>query len=373
MEILFWTALALVLYGYVGYPLALGVLACWRGRPPRAHPITPPVTMIVTVHNGETAIQAKLANCLTLDYPPERLEILVASDGSTDRTNDLVARYHDPRVRLIALEQRRGKEAAQREAIARATGEILVFTDAGVRLPTDALRALIANFADPTIGCASGVDHVVNAGDAALAEGAFVRYETLVKRLESRIGSTVGNSGWFFAVRRSLSHLWPHDMASDFTILLRVVREGMRGVVEPRATAYAQATSSSKREFQRKVRTMVRGMVVLASHKEMLNPFRHGVFTLELLSHKLFRWCLPLLLILMLLTSAVLAPRSAFYAAALLAQVAFYALGGLAPRARIPYYLVSGSVAAVVAWWKFLAGERFVVWDPTPRIREVPR
>lgn len=373
MELVFWVAVALVLYGYAGYPAILWLLGLGRPRPVAAAPITPRVTLIVSVHNGEELIGTKIEDCLAQDYPADRLEILVASDSSTDGTNDIVGGVRDARVRLIACEPHRGKEAAQRRAIAHATGEILVFTDVGVRMAPTTLRTMVENFADPHVGCISGVDHVLQAADATAGEGAFVRYETLLKRLESGLGSTVGNSGWLFALRRPLCDDWPEAMASDFTMLLRTVRRGFRGIVEPRAIGYAQATPSSAREFQRKVRTIVRGMVVLAAHREMLNPFRHGLFAVQLLSHKLFRWLLPFPLMLILGTSVVLAQGSRVYRVALLAQVLFYGAGLVVPSLRIPHFFVNSSAAALVAWWKFLGGERFVVWDPTPRTHSAPR
>jgi cellulose synthase/poly-beta-1,6-N-acetylglucosamine synthase-like glycosyltransferase len=373
MALIFWGAIAVVIYGYLGYPLVLFLRSRWRARPVAAASITPPVSVIVSVHNGEALITGKIANCLGLDYPTDRLEVLVASDGSTDATNALVEKIADPRVRLVAVEHHWGKEFAQREAIARASGDILIFTDVGVQLVPSALKAMVVNFADPAVGCVSSVDRVVNETGQAVGEGAFVRFETFLKCLESQTGSTVGNSGWFFAVRRSLCDVWPEDMASDFTMLLRTVRRGFRGVVEPRAIGCATATWSSTQEFQRKVRTMVRGMVVLAAHKEMLNPLRYGFFSIQLLSHKLCRWSLPFLLMIVLASNAVLAARgSGFYLIMLLAQVSFYVVGVLIPSARIPYFFVSSSLAAIVAWWKFLKGERLVTWEPTSRTHPVP-
>ena len=373
MELVFWGAVGLAFYAYVGYPVLLQLCSRWLSRPVRAASITPRVSVIVSVHNGEAQIRDKIADCLALDYPADRSEILVASDGSTDATNDLVLRAPDPRVRLVAVEQRRGKEAAQREAIARAHGEVLVFTDVAVRVAPSALRGMVACFADPTVGCVSGVDRVVNEAGEAIGEGAFVRYETFLKCAESRMGSTVGNSGWFFAVRRSLCEDWPEDMASDFTMLLRAVRRGLRGVVEPQAIGSAVATPSGAREFQRKVRTMVRGIVVLAAHRDLLNPLRYGLFSVQLASHKLLRWWLPFFFLLALGSNAALALDSDFYRITLLAQAVFYGLGALIPWARIPRFVVVSSVAGLVAWWKFLTGERFVVWEPTPRTLETPR
>ena len=367
MQLVFWGATGLVVYCYFGYPMLILLRARWRANVVSRASVTPPVSLIVTVHNGQALIQDKLANCLALDYPSDRLEILVASDGSTDSTNERVRQVADPRVRLVELERRRGKEVAQREAISRAAGEILVFTDAGVRIPPPALRAMVENFADPAVGCVSGVDRLLDSTGEVVGESAFVRYETWVKCLESRAGSTVGNSGWFFAVRRGPCDLWPEDMASDFTMLLRTVRGGLRGVVDPRAIGCAVATRSGAREFHRKVRTIARGMVVLAAHREMLNPLRYGFFSLQLLSHKLLRWLLPFALLLMLASNVVLAMDSGFYRWVLLAQVAFYGTGALVRGARIPRFFVMSNAATLVAWWKFLTGERFVVWDPTPR------
>lgn len=367
IEIVLWSAAALVAYAYFGYPVLLLSWLPWRRRIVRRPGTTPAVSIVITVHNGAGVMAAKIANTLALRYPADRMEILVASDGSTDETNAVVRGLSDDRVRLVELPNRLGKEGAQREAIARARGDILLFTDAGVQAASDAVENMVASFSDSSVGCVSGVDRVLDASGRAQGEGAFVRYETRLKLLESEIGSTVGNSGWLFAVRRELCDEWPSDMASDFTMALRAVRRGLRCIVDPRVVAVATASASERREFDRKVRTIARGMVVLGAHRDLLNPLRYGRFAVQLLSHKLLRWCLPFLLATLLVASAALAIGSIPYRALLAVQVAFYASGVVWPGARLPRFFVISSAATLVAWWKVVCGERFVTWDPTPR------
>ena len=371
IEAAFWLAVLWVAWVFPGYALLVwlraSTFAGGRTRAgSRAADRPARVSVIVAVHNGQELIRDKIADCLRLDWPAEALEVLVASDGSTDATEELVRQVADPRVRLIAG-ARKGKEAAQGRAIAVARGEILAFTDAGVSLAPAALRRLVAGFAEPSVGCVSGVDRIVDADGRAVGENAFVRYDTWLKNQESQAGSTVGNSGWLFAVRRELSADWPAATDSDFGILLRAVHAGYRGVVAPDAVAAGRTVASDGDELRRKVRTMVRGMAVLASHRDLLDPLRHGFFSLQLLSHKLLRWLLPIPMAALLITAGLLASDSPLFAGAFWAQVLFWSLGLLAPRPRIPRYFAVTTAAAIIAGWKFLRGERYVLWSPSVR------
>jgi len=371
----FWLAIALVFYAYAGYPLLLRALAPIVGRPVRRAPVTPAVTFIITAYNEEARLGAKIENTLSLDYPPSRLEILVASDCSTDRT-DAIACASGDRVRLVRASVRGGKEAAQRLALDAAHGEILVFSDVATALASDAVSRIVTNFADPTVGCVSSIDRFVDEGGRPSGESAYVRYEMWLRALETRVHSLVGLSGSFFAARRAVCRRWASDRQSDFTTLLHTVQLGMRGVLDPTAAGYYRDLADAG-EFARKTRTVVRGLAVLARHLPMLNPVEHGLFAWELASHKLCRWLVPFAMLSAAFANAALVGRSPFYAASMVLQVMLYAAAivGLrteAPALRLPAFLVQSNAAVLVAWWRFACGDRMTSWTPSRRLASLP-
>jgi cellulose synthase/poly-beta-1,6-N-acetylglucosamine synthase-like glycosyltransferase len=375
MDLLLVGMLSAIAYTYVGYPLILVVLgrSRVRGVPQAA---LPTVSLVVSVYNGERIIQRKLENCAKLDYPQDKLEVIVASDCSSDGTHDIVTRFAHPRLRLVASPTRLGKEAAQKRAAEAATGEIVVFTDAGILVDPPTIRYLVTHFSDDRIGCVTGEDRVINQDGDVVGEGAYVRYETWLRRLESRFNSVVGMSGWLFAVRKSLCGAWPSGFASDFYMLLHTVRAGYRGVCEPRAVGYSWVVPSHGQELRRKVRTITRGIAVLVEQRALLNPLAYPVFAWQLVSHKLLRWMVPVLLAGVFATSLALAPTHLLYQLLVAAQALFYgvALAGYSRASwrssalvRMPYFFCMSNLAIVIAWWKYLRGERFVVWEPTTR------
>ena len=378
-EIAFWGSVALVLYAYLGYPCALWALSLFRSRPVRGSATgdeTARVSFIITAHNEAARIEDKIENTLEQDYPADALEILVASDCSTDGTDAIVAAY-SPRVRLVRATERRGKEAAQQLALESASGEILIFSDVATALDRDGVATMVANFADPTVGCVSSIDRFVDDEGRVSGEGAYVRYEMSLRALETRVNSLVGLSGSFFAARREVCARWASDRQSDFSTLLRAVDLGLRGVLDPHTAGYYRNIADDRREFDRKVRTVVRGLHVLASNARMLNPFRYGLFAWQLASHKLCRWLVPLAMVLAALANAVLLPQSSFYALTMILQCAFYAVAlvGLwtnAPGLRLPAYLVRANFAVLLAWIRFGRGERIAMWNPSDRLAALP-
>ncbi len=359
-----------VLFAWVGYPVACGLLARFRPRPVRKGEVSAPLSVIIAVHNGEAELEKKLEHTLALDYPGE-VEVLVASDGSTDGTEAIAARHAARGVRLVRNPERRGKEAAQARAIEVARGEILVFTDVGAELEPGALRAMVRPFADPRVGCVSSEDVVPPQG----GEGAYVRFEMWLRRMESAAGSIPGVSGSFFAVRRELAEPWPTDLASDFRSALEAARRGFRAVCEPAARARFGTVREPGAEWQRKVRTVRRGLAVLSAYRELLHP-RQGQIAFALWGHKVARFTAPFALLLLLVASAAAAPGAAWAKAALLVQGAAYAFAGLAlavPRVgaslpgRLAAFFALVHAAMLVAWVHHLRGERAVVWEPTRR------
>lgn len=374
VELLFWGSVTLVVYAYVGYPLALAALARLRSLPVRKGDVRPSVSFIVTVHNEETRLRGKLLNTLDLRYPG--LEIVVASDCSTDATDDIARSFSERGVRLVRSPERRGKEAAQRLAVEATGGEILVFSDVATRLRPDSLDPLVRNFADPTVGCVSSVDAVVDADGRLSGEGAYVRYEMWLRRLETHIGSVAGLSGSFFAARREVCRSWAPDLPSDFAVLLNAVKLGYRGVSDPETIGYYASLSDPRREYDRKVRTITRGIRALLRNVDMLNPFRYGLFAWQLASHKLCRWLVPYALVAAAVTNGWLAGESRAYAALLAGHAGLYGLGliGLAVRSlrdrqpmRLVWFFLLANASIVHAWGKVASGQRFETWTPSER------
>jgi len=379
MEFVFWFSLVMIGYAYFGYPLLLALLFLWQWKPVgRDEACRPFVSLIVTVHNEQDRIQEKIDNTLALTYPAEKREILFASDASTDRTEEIIRAC--PGVRLVRSPERRGKEFAQKCAVDQAAGEILVFSDVATMLEPDGLENIVASFADPGVGCVSSEDRLISTAGGISGEGVYVRYEMFLRKLESGVGSLVGLSGSFFAARREICLDWAVDLPSDFNTLFNTVKQGLRGICDPRSRGWYADIADEKKEFDRKVRTVVRGMSAFWRHPGFLNPVRYGIFAWQLFSHKLCRWLVPFFLLAALAANAFLAGGSLFYGGLLSLQIAFYLLAALyffqgagrgpfplSPLLKFPGYFLSVNGAIFMAWIKFLRGDRAVFWNPSRR------
>ena len=371
---LFFVSIFLVFHSYAGYPISLWLISLFRKDRTTEEAALPSVTMVITAHNEEKRIASKLENTLTLTYPKEKLQILVASDGSTDGTNSIVAEKAEQGIELLALETRGGKESAQKEAVAAARGDIIVFSDVATILDPFGLERIVAGFADPTIGCISSEDCLIDKDGFPSGEGMYVRYEMWLRRLESKVNSLVGLSGSFFAARREVCMDFSANMQSDFRTLLNSMKMGLRGVIEPQAVGYYQDIADSSREFDRKVRTVVRGLTVFFLHFELLNVFRYGFFSYQLFCHKLLRWLVPMFLIISLVASTILASHSGMFLGLLAAQLVFYTIAAVgilgefdSAITRIPGYFLVVNASIFVAWWRYLRKERIVMWNPSER------
>ena len=376
MAFLLFLCIFLIFFAYLGYPLSLYLISMLRRREVRKAPITPGVTFIITAFNEEKRIREKLENTLALVYPAELLQIVVASDGSTDGTNDIVREFAAQGVRLLEVKNRGGKENAQREAVAIAQGDVLVFSDVATVVDPESLAQMMANFADPSIGSVSSVDRIVGRDGRPCGEGAYVRYEMWLRDLEGRVNSLVGLSGSFFAARKEVCRDFSPDMQSDFRTLLNSMRLGLRGVSDGEVVGHYQDVADNSREFDRKVRTVLRGLTVFFKNLEFLNFFRYGLFSYQFFCHKLLRWLVPLFLAGALAANAVLAPVHPLYLVLFLLQCAFYLLGVIgwrsAPLAtrmpvKIPLYFITVNLAIAVAWLRYLRGNRLVMWTPSQR------
>ncbi|HEX8722809.1 MAG TPA: glycosyltransferase family 2 protein [Pyrinomonadaceae bacterium] len=375
MRVCFWASAALLAYAYVGYPVLVYAVARLRPRAVRRAGREPRVSVVITAYNEERDLAAKLENTLALDYPAEKLEVIVASDCSTDRTDEIARSFAARGVRLHRQSARLGKTAAQNAAVELASGEVILFSDATTLYRPDVLRVMLPSFADETVGCVAGRLVYVDPADTGVGRGArsYWGYETFIKEQESRARSLIGVSGCLYAVRRAAYVPLYHEACSDFIIATKMVEQGLRAVYEPAAVCTEETNRRSDRELQMRVRVIAQTYTDLWRHRAMLNPLRGGFYSVELFSHKVLRYAVPVFLAALFASSAALAPRSWFYALAAGAQVCFYAaalLGWLAERAglkvrplALPHYFVLANVAPVLAFAKFARGERYASWE----------
>ena len=368
MKLLFWLCLALVAYAYFGYAIWLWLQVRMFRRPILKKPILPDVSIIITARNEEAYLPAKLENLRLLDYPKNRLQIVIASDGSTDRTASIL-RLHIPAICTVILDQSNGKACALNEAVKHATGEILVFQDARQLVDPDAIIELVSCFADSTVGAVSGELLLETSANkpASDALGIYWKIEKVVRKLESESGSVVGVTGAIYAIRRELYTEIPSGtILDDVFVPMHVARAGKRVVFQPSAIARDQLFSEKGKEFSRKVRTLTGNYQLLQLAPWMLSPANPLLF--RLISHKLLRLQVPLLLVLMLMSSAL--STGSFYRSIFWLQILFYALaavGMLNPTLRrfkpvaIASTLVMLNAAASLAFYNFIAG-RNRVW-----------
>ena len=363
MNVLFWLSLAAVVYAYAGYPALLALLARVHKQPVQTAAITPTISIIIAAHNEATTLSAKLANVHALHYPVDRIQVIVASDGSTDETNAIL-RSHSPRVTPVLIAHPKGKANALNHAVQRATGEILVFFDVRQSVDPDALRELVTSFADPRVGAVSGELHLETPEGLPSPDGLGIywKIEKMTRRLESATGSVVGVTGAIYAMRRELFQPIPSGLLLDDVLIpMQVARAGLRVLFHPGAIARDHIFQDTGKEFSRKVRTLTGNYQLLRLAPWLLSAGNPLLF--RLISHKLLRLAVPLLLLLLFVTSAIAA--GPFYKLAFTAQILFYAmalLGYLAPATRaqkavsVAYTFTMLNVAAAYAFYNFLGG-----------------
>jgi cellulose synthase/poly-beta-1,6-N-acetylglucosamine synthase-like glycosyltransferase len=373
---------ALAIYAYALYPTLLRLLAFSRSA--RAVPAAagdptswPLISITVPAYNEERAIRATIENLLACDYPADRREIMVVSDASTDGTDAIVREYADRGVTLLRLPQRGGKTAAENAAGAAVRHDIVINTDASVRVKHDSLKPLVRMFADPTVGVASGRDVSVGdvAAESSAGESGYVGYEMGLRALETRVGSIIGASGCFYAFRRSVYDTqFPDALSRDFASVLIAREQGYRSVSVDQAVCFVPRTVSLDAEFRRKIRTMARGLATLWYKRALLNPFRYGAFSFMLASHKLARWLVYAALPLAGIGLILLATTGTLGVAMLALSVLGVGAGILgmrwrgAPRAiRMAGFAFASALAGVIAWKDALARKRRPIWEPTRR------
>ncbi len=374
-KLVFWTTMLLLAHVYLGYPALLWAWATVRARRPAPCRIDPPVSLLIVAYNEARNIDRRLRNALSLDYPRDRLEILVASDGSSDATAALARAHEQAGVTVIAFGARRGKAAVLNDLVPKARGEIVALADARQRFEEGALRALVRPFGDPAVGAVSGELMLARTpAETAVGGGvgAYWRYEKFIRRHESLVDSSVGATGAIYAIRRGLFEPIPEDtILDDVLIPLRITRRGYRVLFEPAARAWDRPAASAQGEFGRKARTLAGNFQLLWREGWLLNPFRNRLW-LQTLSHKGLRLLTPLLQGVAL-GANVLILDGWLYRLALAGQIAFYAaaLVGYArrdarrstPLLTVPYIVCLFSWATVVGFVRFVTGGQRVTWE----------
>ncbi|MEW6379719.1 MAG: glycosyltransferase family 2 protein [bacterium] len=377
-----WKAsLFLILYPYFGYPLLLFLFS--RGRLPKKaldgnQNTWPAVSIVISAFNEEEAIEEKILNTLELDYPREKLEIWVASDGSTDRTNERAALYQDRGVRLFWQKERQGKSALLNQVVPLTAGGILVFTDANAFFDRKSLQNLVLSFRDERIGFVTGrTEYIVSpcGNSVGKTSGLYHRFERYLKRKESALGSCVGADGAIFAIRKELYLPLLAGDLNDLAIPLQVVRQGYRGVMEESALVRECASLKMGGEVRRQIRITNRTVRTLFRNRNLLNPFRYPVFAWQLVSHKLLRLLVPFLMITLLISNLAALGSGKGYFFFLVLQLAFYSLaligswlggweGKLSLVCRVPYHFVLVNHAMLCGWLRCCTRNHDVLWTP---------
>jgi len=390
IAILFWLFVSSIIYAYVGYPLILAILARTRPEKKADGAVTPFVTLLIAAYNEEAIIAEKLENSLALDYPRHRLQILVAADGSTDRTVDIVCSYADRGIELSYSGPRQGKMAAINRAIDRAIGDVVLFSDANNLYEPNVVRELVKPFADPGVGAVSGAKIIIQ-GDGALgeSEGLYWKYESFIKQQETRLGSCVGVAGEVLAVRHGLFEAPPNYIINDdFYVAMCVLRRNYRVVYTPQARSHERVSPSAQDEVNRRARIVAgRYQALVLAHQ--LLPLHRPVIAWQVISHKFLRPLVPLAMIGALVTNVIAVGDPVLLATAslphltspfswllLLAQIVFYSLAWIGAHTAqpgkwfyLPTFLVNSNLAAVMGLVRYLTQQQTTLWQRVPRRR----
>jgi cellulose synthase/poly-beta-1,6-N-acetylglucosamine synthase-like glycosyltransferase len=373
-ELIFWLIIFLIFYTYIGYSLLILLISLFFNKPVKKKEIYPSVTFLITAYNEAGSIADKIENALQLDYPKEKLEVIVASDGSTDATDSIVMKYQKQGVILNRVEGRVGKTETQNQTVAKATGDIIIFSDATTNYIKDAVKKIVRNYADPEVGAVSGRYEYINPTGAAVGIGTvlFWKYENLVKKLQTRIQTITGCCGCIYSVRRDLYEALPPDIISDLVEPLKILEKGYRIAFEPEAVAFEVTSETSKEEFGMRVRVISRGMYGLWYMQALFNPIKYGFISFQLFSHKVLRWMIPFLLPLLLLSNFLLIGQL-FYNFTFVLQLLFYvgaACGYLLEKKgrkvkllALPLYYCVVNIASLTAFLQTLKGKKAVVWE----------
>jgi cellulose synthase/poly-beta-1,6-N-acetylglucosamine synthase-like glycosyltransferase len=375
-ELGFWGSCAAIVFIYIGYPVLLRLLSLLAARPVnKDDSFKPHVTIVISAFNEQASIGNTIENKLALNYPPEKLEIIVTSDGSTDDTDDLIRSYADRGVRYIRQEPRQGKSAALNAMVAEATGDIIVVSDANSMYEREAVSKLVRNFADPSIGYVTGKMIYVNESGSTVGSGctAYMTYENVLRELETNVGSVIGVDGGIDAFRKSLYVSLAAGALPDFVVPLQVIQRGFRVIYEKDALLQEATLSNPSDEWRMRVRVILRSFHALYSMKALLNPFRFPLASFQIMSHKVLRYLVGIFQIAALGFNLVLAMSSPFYLALLAVHLLFYLLaiigssefaGRFVPGATHAFYFCLLNASALSALVRFLKGDEQILWTP---------
>ena len=370
----------LIAYVYAGYPALLLSVGTFCRRRKRMAGFVPYVSVLIAAYNEQENIGTKIEQTLALDYPADKLEVIVVSDCSTDRTDEIVKSLADRRVRLLRIAERHGKTHAQNQGVKVAKGEVLVFSDATTVYHPEALRFLACNYQDPSVGAVTGRNQYFDAGDSPTGMGTvmFWNYENVIKTMQSRIHTLSGCVGCIYSVRKNVYTELADDVISDLVQPLWVIQKGYRVIFEDRALAYEETTHSTAEEFGMRVRVVTRAVRGLLSVPDLFNPLRHGWVCFQLISHKVLRWMIPIFLLGAFLSSA-LAGGATWVHVAFWVQAAFYSMALVSvfiPLHRlwrilgIPLFFCTINAAALISMIELCRGRKYVVWQT---VRKKPR
>ncbi len=376
MKLLFWLSIGWIFYAYLGYLFILIVKSKFnQTKIMREDGFFPSISLIISAYNEEGSIKNKIEESLNLDYPENKLEIIIASDASTDRTEEIVGHFTDEAVRLIRQDVRKGKTAVQNLAASIAKGEILVFSDATTVFKPDALKKLVRNFKDPKVGCVGGEERFLKTDKEIYEEASFFwKFEQLLRKKESQFNTLIGVSGCIFAIRKELYEPLDETLIEDFALPLKVASRGFKVIYESEAVGYERPASHIRAELSRKSRIVTGGINVLFKMRGLLNPFRHPLLSFQLISHKIFRWFAPIFMVALLISNIFLLNQGKIYLIFGLLQTSFYTLALMgyflknlsrSPKIfRLVYHFCIINLAGVMGIIDFLRGGRKVIWQP---------
>jgi len=377
MIVFFWVILALIIYTYFGYPVFLTLMALLERKQFKKSEITPTVSLIIAAYNEEKSIQQKIVNSLSLDYPKDKLEIIIASDCSSDKTEEITAKYRDQGVRLSVAQKRSGKTAGRNRVVPEARGEINLLSDATGMYEKDVIRKLVRNFADRQVGCVAGILRYINPTSSVVGsgEGLYWRYEVVLRKKESLLGNLTAVSGSIYAFRKELFRKIPEELADDLIMPLTVKKLGYFCVFEPEAVCTEEAAKEDSEEFSKRVRIANRNIMGLLYCASLLNIFKYGVFAVQLISHKVLRLLMPLMMIALFVINPLIMNRSEIFASVWAAQIFFYgaALLGFIIQKRfskrnkvlcVPLFFCLTNLGILLGIFKFCRGQKKAIWEP---------
>lgn len=376
MEFIFWLSTLLVIYIYLGYPILLRLLPKQISTQSLHENFSPKVTLLIPAFNEAESIEATIQNKLRQHYPPEKLEIIVVSDESTDGTDEIVQAIaaQEPRVQLIRQEPRQGKTSGLNLAVPMAKGEIVIFSDANSQYDPNAVQELVNCFTDADVGYVTGKMIYVNSDGSVIGDGcsAYMKYENYMRELETQVSSVVGVDGGIDAIRKELYQSMNADQLPDFVLPLKVITQGKRVVYCEKALLNEETLNNSTSEFKMRVRVSLRAYWAMRDMKHLFNPFRYGIFSVQLTSHKLLRYLAFIPLLLAFISNGMITGYNDFYSLTFIIQVLFYGSAAYVSLNSgtnnrwlgLTHYFCLINIASLMAFIKFVKGEKIVTWKP---------